>query len=60
MTGVAALLLAPASTSSGSPQISLSSNRWIFYKEDFNHIRARNPALIKQILAGPGAYVLEP
>jgi hypothetical protein len=69
--GVAALLLlllllatgtwsrVSASTSSGSPHISLSSFHWIFYKEDFNHIRAKNPALIKQILAGPGTYVLE-
>ena len=66
MTGVAALLLAPgtwsrvtASASSAGPQISLSSFRWIFYKEDFNHIRAKSPALIQQILAGPGTYVLE-
>ena len=66
MTGVAVLLLAPgtwsrvsAGTSSGSPQISLSSFRWIFYKEDFNHLRAESPGLIKQILASPGTYVLE-
>ena len=66
LTGVAALLIAPgtwspvsASTNAGSPQISLSSFRWIFHKEDFNHIRAKNPALIQQILAGPGTYVLE-
>jgi hypothetical protein len=74
MTGIAALLLVPGtwsrvgastssrvvgSTESATPQVRLSSYRWIFYKEDFNHIRAKNPALIKQILAGPGTYVLE-
>jgi hypothetical protein len=72
MTGIAALLLAPGawsrasasarvstSGSSAGPQISLSSFRWIFYKEDFNHIRAKNPALIQQVLAGPATYVLE-
>lgn len=39
--------------------ISLSSLYWIFYKEDFNHLNAEAPALIKQIAAGPGTYVLE-
>ncbi len=42
-----------------SGTIRLSSVRWIFYKEDFNHLNAKAPALIKQILAGPGTYVLE-
>ena len=42
----------------GKP-VSLSSLYWIFYKEDFNHINAEAPALIKQVAAGPGTYVLE-
>jgi hypothetical protein len=42
----------------GKP-ISLSSVYWIFYKEDFNHLNAEAPALIKQVAAGPGTYVLE-
>jgi len=48
-----------AGASSASAPISLSSVRWIFYKEDFNHLNAEAPALIKQIIAGPGTYVLE-
>ncbi len=47
------------SATSVSGPISLSSVHWIFYKEDFNHLRAESPGLIKQILAGPGTYVLE-
>jgi len=37
----------------------LSSVHWIFYKEDFNHLRAEAPGLIRQIIASPGIYVLE-
>ena len=47
------------SATSVSGPISLSSVHWIFYKEDFNHLRAESPGLIKQILASPGTYVLE-
>ena len=47
------------SATSVSGPISLSSVHWIFYKKDFNHLRAESPGLIKQILAGPGTYVLE-
>jgi len=47
-----------SASSMGNP-ISLSSMYWIFYKEDFNHINAKAPALIKQMVAGPGTYVLE-
>ena len=47
------------SASSTGKRISLSSMYWIFYKEDFNHLNAEAPALIKQIAAGPGTYVLE-
>jgi hypothetical protein len=47
------------SASSTSKAISLSSLYWIFYKEDFNHIHTEDPAIIKQIAAGPGTYVLE-
>jgi hypothetical protein len=39
--------------------MSLSSMYWIFYKEDFNHLSAEAPALIKQMAVGPGTYVLE-
>jgi hypothetical protein len=37
----------------------LASVYWVFYKEDFNHLSAEAPALIKRIAAGPGTYVLE-
>ena len=47
------------SASSMGKSISLSSVYWIFYKEDFNHLHTEDPALIKQIAAGPGTYVLE-
>ena len=47
------------SASSTGKSIGLSSMYWVFYKEDFNHINAEAPALIKQIVAGPGTYVLE-
>jgi hypothetical protein len=64
MVGVVAFVLAAGSWSrvsatSVSGPISLSSVRWIFYKEDFNHLNVEAPALIKQLLAGPGTYVLE-
>jgi len=42
----------------GGP-ISLSSVRWIFYKEDFNHLNAEAPALFRQIVASPATYILE-
>ena len=48
-----------ASASSMGKSISLSSVYWIFYKEDFNHLHTEVPALIRQIAAGPGTYVLE-
>ena len=44
---------------SPSGPISLSSVRWIFYKEDFNHLKDENPDIIKQIVASPATYVLE-
>src|SRR6202035_4515933 len=47
------------SASSMGKSISLSSVYWIFYKEDFNHLHTEDPALIKQVAAGPGTYVLE-
>ena len=47
------------SATSVSGPISLSSVHWIFYKEDFNHLRAEAPGLIRQIIASPGTYVLE-
>ena len=47
------------SATSVSWPISLSSVHWIFYKEDFNHLRAEAPGLIRQIVASPGTYVLE-
>jgi hypothetical protein len=47
------------SATSVSRPISLSGVHWIFYKEDFNHLRAESPGLIRQIIAGPGTYVLE-
>ena len=64
MAGLIAFVLAVGSWSrvsatSVSGPISLSSVRWIFYKEDFNHLNAEVPALIKRIVAGPGTYVLE-
>jgi hypothetical protein len=64
MIGLVAFVLAvsswsPVSATSVSGLISLSSVRWIFYKEDFNHLKVEAPALIRQILAGPGTYVLE-
>jgi len=64
MVGLVAFVLAVGSWSrvsaiSVSGPISLSSVRWIFYKEDFNHLNDEAPALIKQIIAGPGTYVLE-
>jgi hypothetical protein len=64
MAGLVALVLAVgswsrASATSVSGPISLSSVRWIFYKEDFNHLSQEDPALIKQILASPATYVLE-
>lgn len=49
----------PVSATSTSGPISLSSVHWIFYKEDFNHLRAEAPGLIRQIIASPGTYVLE-
>ena len=64
MVGLVAFVLAVGSWSrvsatSVSGPISLSSVRWIFYKEDFNHLNVEAPALIKRLLAGPGTYVLE-
>jgi hypothetical protein len=64
MVGLVALVLAGGSWSRVSAstigdRISLSSLYWIFYKEDFNHINAKYPALMKQVIAGPGTYVLE-
>jgi hypothetical protein len=64
MVGLAALALAggpwsQASARSVGGRISLSSLYWMFYKEDFNHINAKDPALIRQIVAGPAIYVLE-
>src|SRR5260221_12022140 len=47
-----------SASSTGKP-FSLSSMYWIFYKEDFNHLTTEDPALIGQIVAGPGTYVLE-
>ncbi len=47
-----------SASSMGKP-IGLSSVYWIFYKEDFNHLNVEAPALIKQVAAGPGTYVLE-
>ena len=49
---------AVSASSTGKP-ISLSSVYWIFYKEDFNHLSAEAPDLMKQVAAGPGTYVLE-
>jgi len=57
VSGSARSLSGPVSFSSGP--ISLSSVQWIFYKEDFNHLKDENPALIKQIVASPATYVLE-
>jgi hypothetical protein len=37
----------------------LSSVQWIFYKEDFNHLKDEDPDIIKQIVASPATYVLE-
>ena len=64
MVGLVAFVLAVSSAprvsaTSVSGPISLSGVHWIFYKEDFNHLNAEAPALIKQIVAGPGTYVLE-
>lgn len=64
MIGLIAFVLAVSSWSrvsaiSVSEPISLSGVRWIFYKEDFNHLNAKVPALINRILAGPATYVLE-
>jgi hypothetical protein len=64
MIGLVAFVLAVSSWSrvsaiSVSGQISLSGVRWIFYKEDFNHLNAEVPAVINRILAGPATYVLE-
>lgn len=64
MIGLVAFVLVVSSWSrvsalSVSEPIGLSSVRWIFYKEDFNHLNAEVPALIDRILAGPGTYVLE-
>src|SRR5574340_417721 len=72
MAGLAALVLAAGSwspvsarpvngsapVSSGGP-ISLSSVQWIFYKEDFNHLKDEDPAVIRQIVASPATYILE-
>ena len=70
MAGLVAFVLAAGSWSPVSARsvsgpvslsglISLSSVRWIFYKEDFNHLNVEAPALIRQIVAGPATYVLE-
>jgi hypothetical protein len=64
MAGLVAFVLVVSSWSrvsatSVSGPISLSSVRWIFYKEDFNHLRVEAPALIRQIVASPATYVLE-
>jgi hypothetical protein len=64
MAGLAALVLAGGLWSQASARpvgarINLSSLYWMFYKEDFNHINAKEPALIRQIVAGPAIYVLE-
>jgi len=64
MAGLAAFALVAGfssrvSATSVSGPISLSSVKWIFYKEDFNHLRAEAPGLIRQIVASPGTYVLE-
>jgi hypothetical protein len=64
MVGLVALVLtvgswSRVSASTTGDRISLSSLYWIFYKEDFNHINAKHPALMKQVVAGPAVYVLE-
>ena len=64
MVGLVAFVLAVGSWSrvsatSVSGPISLSSVRWIFYKEDFNHLKDEDPDIIKQIVASPATYVLE-
>jgi hypothetical protein len=64
IAGLAAFALAAGfssrvSATSVSGPIRLSSVKWIFYKEDFNHLRAEAPGLIRQIIASPGTYVLE-
>jgi hypothetical protein len=64
MVGLVAFALVAGSWSrvsaiSVSGPISLSSVRWIFYKEDFNHLRVEAPYLIRQIVASPATYVLE-
>jgi hypothetical protein len=64
MVGLIAFVLAVGSWSrvsatSVSGPISLSSVRWIFYKEDFNHLKDEDPDLVKQIVASPATYVLE-
>jgi hypothetical protein len=64
MAGLIALVLAvgswaPVSANTMGSQISLSSVYWIFYREDFDHLRALDPGLFEQILASPGTYILE-
>jgi hypothetical protein len=64
MVGLAAFVVAvgccsPVSARPVGERISLSSVYWIFYKEDFNHLDAKAPDLFRQIVAGPGTYVLE-
>ena len=56
--GAAGSWSAVSASSTGKP-LGLSSVYWVFYKEDFNHLSAEAPALMKQVAAGPGTYVLE-
>ena len=39
-----------------SKPVDLSKLYWVFYKEDLTRMNASDPALIKQLLAGPGVY----
>ena len=39
--------------------VDLSKLYWVFYKEDLTRINAADPALAKQLIAGPGVYAYE-
>jgi hypothetical protein len=61
--GVAAVLLAAspwhhANASPASTQVSLARLYWIFYKEDIERVNAFDPAVVRQLVAGPGVYAL--
>lgn len=59
---VAALLAATpwhhAKASPASPGTRLASLYWIFYKEDIERVNAFDPAIVHELVAGPGVYAL--